>query len=312
MVSRNVTRDVAYHGWFQVAFDRELTSDLTPAAIGSLRLALVRRGTDVTAYDAVCPHRGAHLAYGGELDADAIVCPFHGRRIRLGTNGSGSYCVRSYPTLTVGGGVFVLLGDRHEHGFAELMVALDRRRFFVQGFSMHVRVPPEYVIENAFDTGHFKRVHGLDCEPELQLRPGEHGELVVEGTLRVRPSTWHGDVDRERSIATRFVARVISPALCVTEVGVGEQTHTVISAATPGPDGGSQVRVSIAVAAGPRGEPPSQQVVTALLRDSKTAFEQDRAIWENLAIDAPCRFAPEDMMVIEYHKFCRRLRADLT
>src|SRR5689334_9118972 len=56
-----------YNGWYQVAFERDLTADVTPANIGTHPLALVRTETGVRAVDGVCPHRGAHLGYGGKL-----------------------------------------------------------------------------------------------------------------------------------------------------------------------------------------------------------------------------------------------------
>src|SRR5690349_2576663 len=58
-------------GWFQVAFERDLAGDLTPASIGTVRLVLARMASGVRAFAADCPHRGAHLALGGRLDSEA-------------------------------------------------------------------------------------------------------------------------------------------------------------------------------------------------------------------------------------------------
>src|SRR4029079_10157109 len=78
-------RELMYqHGWFQIAFDRELTREVSPSSIGQLRLVLVRVGSEITAFDAICPHRGADLGIGGRHDRGALVCPFHGFRIGLG------------------------------------------------------------------------------------------------------------------------------------------------------------------------------------------------------------------------------------
>src|SRR5687768_10485144 len=79
-----VGKKMYVHGWYKVAFEYELENPLTAAAIGDIRLVLVRSEGGIRAYKADCPHRGAHLAYGGKLNNASIICPFHGYRIGLG------------------------------------------------------------------------------------------------------------------------------------------------------------------------------------------------------------------------------------
>ena len=83
-----------YRGWYHVAFERDLSDELTAATIGELRLVIVRTAEGINAFDATCPHRGAHLAFGGRLDGGALICPFHGRRINLGYDAKADYCIR--------------------------------------------------------------------------------------------------------------------------------------------------------------------------------------------------------------------------
>src|SRR3954447_11807597 len=101
-----VTR--VYPGWHQVAFAQELSGAVTPCAIADRQLVLVRRAGGIEAFDAVCPHRGAHLGYGGVVDGDELICPFHGHRIRLGAAAESGYCVRAYRTVSAAGSAFVL------------------------------------------------------------------------------------------------------------------------------------------------------------------------------------------------------------
>src|SRR5687767_14969896 len=66
-------------GWFVVAHSAELTSDVV--------LSLRYFGRDLVAWrddegkavvaDAHCPHLGAHIGYGGFVEAGCVVCPFH-------------------------------------------------------------------------------------------------------------------------------------------------------------------------------------------------------------------------------------------
>lgn len=294
------------HGWCQVAFERELEGAVSEAWIGRRKLALVRREGGVRAFDAFCPHRGADLSRGGRLLGGALVCPFHGRRIGLDAAGDDGFCLRGHRALAVGGLVFVLLSEPHDHGFSSMMEELDRSHFFVPGFSITVGTRPEIVIENAFDQRHFQHVHGLARTPALSLAPSLRGELSVAGRFATaHANPWQADAP-EGVADVGFVARVYAPTLCVTELGDGDRRYVVLTAATPGPSGDCVIRVSVAVPPAPGGAPPSDRLVRALLRDSRAAIEQDMIIWEGLAPDGRCRLTPEDGLIAAYLGFCRR------
>lgn len=304
----DLRRTTTAAGWYQVAFERELEGSVAAAAIGERRLLLVKEGDGWRAFDARCPHRGADLARGGQLLGGAIVCPFHGRRIGLDCAGDDGYSLRGHRTLAVGGLLFVLLGPDHENGFAELMAGLDRSHFFVPGFTIPARTASENVMENAFDRRHFRYVHGLDLTPEMALLPSRAGEMAVQGRFTTsRPNPWQVEqAGKAAPIEFGFLARVYSPALCVTELEGPGLRYIVVTAATPTAEG-CVIRVSLAVPAGPDGAPPAEPRVRALLRDSRTSIEQDMAIWEHLPqTRADQRFTPDDDMIREYYRFCER------
>jgi 3-ketosteroid 9alpha-monooxygenase subunit A len=297
-----------YHGWHQMAFERELRDRITPVSLGQLPLVLIKDRERVRAVDAACPHRGAHLGYGGRIDGEVIVCPFHGHRVGLGAESDCRYKVHEYRTLTVGGLVFLLLDERHENGLSTLLEELNRTHFFVQGFTLTANAPAELVVENGFDPGHFECVHALKSRPSLRLLEGNKGELIVHSTFETAAfdSNWHRDGNGHTSTAIGFVATVFSPNLCISRLGAGEDEHFVISGATPNGDGGCTIRVSVAVRARADGRPPSEQTIRSLLRDSKLAYEQDMVIWEHRVHDAPSRFDEDDGLVIEFHRYCKR------
>src|SRR5690349_6869857 len=108
-------------GWYQVAFERDLTEELTPTRVLNTPLVIVRSSTDVRIFDAICPHRGAHLGYGGRIDRNAIICPFHGYRIGLRGPGDNTFRVREYESLLVGGLVFVNVHDGPDNGFRSFL-----------------------------------------------------------------------------------------------------------------------------------------------------------------------------------------------
>jgi phenylpropionate dioxygenase-like ring-hydroxylating dioxygenase large terminal subunit len=296
-----------YFGWHQVAFTRDAQAAVTPSAIGELPLVLVRRDGSVEAFDAACPHRGANLGYGGRLEGDVLVCPFHGRRIGLGRS-RRRYCIRGYRTLEFGGSVFVLLRERYEHGFADFLSSLVESHVFVPGFALAARVAPEYVIENVFDADHFKSVHGLTRTPRLQLGQGEYGEFTVESVFETRRANpWQDAAGQEGRAESRFCAHVFSPTLVATELGPKDRSHVVFTAATPTPNGESTIRLSLAVHS-PDGAEPDEETITSLLHGSSRAFEQDLRVWEHLITHVPPRYAPSDRPVIEYRAFCERFR----
>jgi nitrite reductase/ring-hydroxylating ferredoxin subunit len=290
-----------------VAFERELRERITPLALGPLRLMLIRDASGFTAYDAVCPHRGAHLGYGGRVEGETIVCPFHGRRIALGCRDDQAYCVRRYRTLTAGGLVFVLLDEHHEYGLTSFLQTLDATHVFVPGFALKTHAPAAIVVENGFDPRHFQSVHGLQSAPTLMMSSGEQGELLMEGTFHADAfnAAWHGESDGDDA-RFGFLARIYSPNLCISRLGDGESEHYVISGASPDDDGTATIRVSVAVAADATGRPPSETAIRALLRDSRLAYEQDLMIWEHRVHDAPERLAADDQLILAYYDFCSR------
>jgi 3-ketosteroid 9alpha-monooxygenase subunit A len=297
-----------YGGWSQVAFSAEVGDVLLPVQIARRALFLVRRDGEVCAYAATCPHRGAHLGYGGRLDGDAVVCPFHGHRIRLGCAPGQPLCVSGYRTLDVGGGIYVLPDDRHENGFGAFMERLADTHWLIPGFRLEAAIAPEYVIENVFDADHFVTVHDVNQRPQLRWQESEHGELTVEGILWTDSGVeWQGPPqDGASDVQLRFFAHVFSPTLVATELGPPDLPNVVITSATPTASGECTIRVVIAMPRGDPKGPPTVDAIGSLLAGSRTAFEQDMAIWEHLDPAAPSHFTRGDALVLVYRDFCAR------
>jgi NAD(P)H-dependent nitrite reductase small subunit len=74
-------------------------------------VALFRRGSQVFALDAVCPHRGAILAFG-EVRDGIVYCPLHAWGFRLEDGACPEFpgvAVATYRVTVEGGDVFVEL-----------------------------------------------------------------------------------------------------------------------------------------------------------------------------------------------------------
>ncbi len=298
-----------FQGWYQVAFERELMSPLNQVWIGDLPLVLVRYEGSVRAFQGACPHRGANLGLG-QFEGGEIICPFHGYRIGLGRGGERAFSVLEYTTLVQGGNIFVLLSERHENGLAQLLRVLDATHYFVSGFTLQVRAPAEMVIENAFDRRHFQAVHGLGCDLGLALMTPQPGVLGVQGRLVTAANAWQKELVGNGPCETGFFARVFSPNICLTELTILGHSYYVVTAATPGPADRCTIRVSVAAPAGGDGKAPRPELFHALLRDSRTAFEQDTGVWESVWRRAVPSYTSEDDLVLAFHRYCAAFRAD--
>ncbi len=290
-------------GWYQVAFERDLAEELTAAAVGSAPLALLRSPDGIRAFDAVCPHRGANLACNGRVADGEFVCPFHGYRVGLGRDSADGYGAREYPALSAGGLVFVRLSEEHECGLPRLLEELSRSYQLIPGFETQVRAPAEIVIENGFDSAHFRTVHGIQNEPEFSLLAEPAGALVVEGAFEYPLPPWQRGEGGQGAVRVPYVARAFSPFLAVTHLG-GNNPYWVITGATPTQDGSCIVRLSVAL---PRAAGDAAAAVFShhLLHYSRAGLEQDRLLWENLSPAARPRFTRRDAAVLAFRKFCR-------
>jgi phenylpropionate dioxygenase-like ring-hydroxylating dioxygenase large terminal subunit len=285
-------------GWYQVAFERDLVEEVTPACLGSRRFILVRTAAGVRAFDADCPHRGAHLGLGGRVVDGAITCPFHHYRIGLGCEGRGDFSIAEYPVLSAGGMVFMRLSGAHDNGWSRYLHDLAASHYMINGFAMVIRTRAEVVIENAFDRRHFQAVHSVQTGA-FEVREGTAGELIVEGVFFIRAA---GDGTAQVAPAA-YKAVVVSPAVAMVELQ-GLVPYTVVTGATDNPDGGCTIRLTLAL---PRshfpGGPPAP-FYEPLLGHSRRGLEEDRAIWENLSPSISPRWTADDHASLRFLRFC--------
>lgn len=291
-------------GWFQVAFERELSHDVTALEVEKPLIA-VRTGGEIRVFDAVCPHRGAHLGHGGRVDpaADAVVCPFHGHRIRLGAARGGPLCIAEYPALRIGGLVFAWLSSEPPTDLRGVLAELAASHDFVPGFAMAVPVPAELVIENGFDAAHFHPVHALNRPPVLAVVSHTASELRAEGRFALPP--WRCRPGAASEIEVPYTARGLSPGLILSHLG-GDRPYHVVTAATPIAPRACIIRLSLILPASPPGAPPDRADCEHLLEHSRMGLERDLAIWKHLASDAPQRLRDDDGPVVEFSRFVRR------
>lgn len=287
------------HGWFKLGFVDDFTETLSPAQIGDRRLLVVREGDTVRVYGANCPHRGAHLAYGGRLDGCAVVCPFHGYRIGLSNSDTPhGFAVPEHRSVVLDGLIFVRLSATHDNGFEAYIRELNETHTFVPGFHLPMNCPASLVIENGFDNRHFPAVHGILNNPKFTVTTTETGSVTVQGEFDV-PYTGN----------TPYEAHTFSPGLIVVHL-TGKTPYSVITGAMPLSAETCIIHLSLALSKEHHGPTPNAQMVKHVLHHSRRGLEEDRIMWENLVPIDPPLLTKQDEAILDFQAFCAQFETE--
>ncbi|GAA1807125.1 Rieske 2Fe-2S domain-containing protein [Nostocoides veronense] len=298
-------------GWYLLGFTTDWTAPTTPVRLGDERLMVVRSesadGPSFRVADSTCPHRGANLAVGGEVRGNNVVCPFHGRLIRLGDHPE-RLSVRTYDTAVFGPMLFVRLADGPEGdtGLPEQFRRLTDGKRVLAAVDMLIDVPAEYVVENAFDTEHFPTVHGVPSLAGMRTERRPDGTLTIGGDFLTKDDPWHdlrlasalnnylGAHRRPATYRSAFRAVAYSPTVVATSFGQGVDDPIIVTGALPTP-GGTHVRVAVIGLP----EHPLERIAEA----SELAIHQDRQVWAHLDPGAAWQLDDQDTNVIAFRDY---------
>lgn len=267
-------------GWFAVAYSDELAA----AAVSPLQVLerdlVLFRSTDGKAHvlDAHCPHLGAHLGIGGQVDGNCIRCPFHGWEF----DGSGTCTdvpyghtppnarTRSWDVCERNGLIMVWYHPQElppTWEVPEVVEATSPEWSDPQRFEWTVRTQPQEIAENASDSAHFHHVHGTLNIPQT--------EATFAGPMRhshnpVSLNTPKGQV-KGAVVSSAFGLGLVTvryQGICDT-LQIGSVTpideHTVL------------VRKSFTQLR----DQPAGGAAAAILRNVVSQLEQDITIWES-------------------------------
>jgi phenylpropionate dioxygenase-like ring-hydroxylating dioxygenase large terminal subunit len=192
------------NGWFAVAFSEEVPPGrvLRRRLMGEDVVIYRTRGGVVRVIEPYCPHLGAHLGYGGRVEGEEIVCPFHG--FRFDTSGAcvaNSYATRP-PRAQLSPRIFRELNGaivvwRDADGGAPTW---ELPRLPNDGFPAAARRTytivdhPQEVMENAVDIGHIQPVHGYQ-NPQIRTPIHADGPHLRIGTVAERVFPVLGNVE---------------------------------------------------------------------------------------------------------------------
>lgn len=183
-------------GWYLLAESSALApGDVMPLRYFGRDLVLFRTESgQPVLLDAHCPHLGAHLGYGGQVEGESIRCPFHSWRFDSSghvddipyktTPGLPKTTAVCWPVEEESG---IILVHFSEGGHAPTWHVPARPEWGLDGWvgytteSWKVRVHVQDLTENIPDTTHFVSVHGLRDVPQATATADEHIYRQVMG-----------------------------------------------------------------------------------------------------------------------------------
>ena len=164
------------NGWYCVAYSREVEEKGVKNVEALGNHFAVFRGENGEAYvlDAYCPHLGANIACGGNVEGNALQCPFHGWEFR-GEDGKcinipyssgpipSNARVKSWHTMEVNGQILVWFDaeDREPMWAPEALPGIESGSWSRRGYTRHtINAHIQEVPENGADVPHLNFLHG--------------------------------------------------------------------------------------------------------------------------------------------------------
>jgi phenylpropionate dioxygenase-like ring-hydroxylating dioxygenase large terminal subunit len=281
------------NGWFVVA----ASADLTPGEVVPLyyfaRELVLFRGTDGTPHllDAHCPHMGAHLGVGGQVEESCLRCPFHGWKF----DGDTGRCVdvpydtvdfipktataRAYPVVERNHMIWAwhhLLGEPPFYEVPEVPEFHDPGWLPITVRDFEIATCAQEMAENNVDRAHFKFVHGTDAIPEE--------DFVIEGHYK-----------RATGMDGIFIREGYGLGLGVLRI---KGFTTFVSSTTPIDTDNVHVRW-IFTAPLASGEAAAEKAADLLC----AGLSQDIPIWENKIYQEPPVLRPSEKDVSEHRRW---------
>ncbi|MBA0126792.1 Rieske (2Fe-2S) protein [Haloechinothrix sp. YIM 98757] len=289
--------------WYQVGWSAEFPrGTVVPLRYFNKDFVAYRgESGDMHISDAFCRHFGAHLGYGGTVEGDCIICPFHGWKWAAdGQNVEIPYSQPDQMNLTLGtwtvrevdGLVLMWYGADGEGPtsdpphFLPTSASLEDDFWEIYPDTTEVwkgvRFPPQVVQENAADSAHFKYVHGAGQVPEILGYDWDEHSFRTRFSFRFGDgfdSTWatpNGPVDG------RITTTAYGLGLAGGHVESFDTAYT-LAATTPIDYETSDHRCTVWV---PRvrgdGSPLDEKIRDRWARQQITQHAADVPVWENM------------------------------
>jgi 3-ketosteroid 9alpha-monooxygenase subunit A len=292
-------------GWFQVAWSAEIgVGDVRPLRYFDTDLVAFRGESGTLAVlDAHCLHLGADLGYGGRVEGEDIVCPFHAWRwdcegrnvcIPYSTTVNRAQRIRTWPVREIDGLVHVWYDADggaptwEPQPIADFVPDFDPAEFHpVHPTGAHtfsgVRAFPQFISENFVDAAHFLYVHSARAVTTID-------RYEANGPFFDVAHSFAGG----KAAGLEIRASGLGMALGVFRAD-GRVAFLEIQATTPTDGDRSDLRGSVFARREPgdvAGEPSA--AAATLIARQHTELGKDIPIWERLHYVQRAPFAPEE------------------
>ncbi|MGN6189899.1 MAG: Rieske 2Fe-2S domain-containing protein [Conexibacter sp.] len=304
-------------GWFAVAFADELRPGrmLRQRFMGEDLVVYRTRSGIVRVVEPYCPHLGAHLGYGGWVDGEEIVCPFHhfafgadGRCVRTGYGTRPpAVRLRQRQVREVNGAILVW----HHGGGAPPTweVAAQSMEEFPRPFRYVATLVdhPQDIVENSVDIGHIGPLHGYR-HARVQQPFRAHGPLFTLAVSVERALPLAGSVEILFDVDVHGLGHIWAAA----QIPRLRTAALFQAMATPLDPVHVQLRFSVALRVGRKAANPRPQLLLSQLLTAAAgpAFRrdlgQDFPVWEHkLYVDQP-KLAKGDGPIAAYRQWARQ------
>jgi phenylpropionate dioxygenase-like ring-hydroxylating dioxygenase large terminal subunit len=315
-------------GWFQVAWSDEIANgEAKPLKYFGRHLVAWRsEAGEAHAWDAFCPHLGAHLGVRARIEGEEIICPMHSWRY----DGTGTCVdipysprlnqrakVRTYPAVERNG---LLLAWYHPTDEAPMWDIPELPEFTADGgFSEVFRRNYELgchwqeISETQVDAAHIQ-AHLVDYEIALNggVRPAEPTMPKVDSydtaghVARIRISQ---DFPTPRGKATgRIDTDVWGPGFAATWF-TGLVDTLLLGCATPVDEGSCDVRFSFVVRHTDDAE-TTTRLGEAFIEEIHQRTLEDVEMWEAKAYVPRPLLAYGDGPIMQYRRWCEQFYAE--
>ena len=302
-------------GWFAVVDSEDVApGTIVPRHVLGQELICYRGESGaVRVADAFCPHNGAHLGYGGTIDGDDLLCPFHGWR--FGANGENvdvPYAdrprrgaqLRFWHSREMAGYVFAWHDPQGGPPLFELPnipEATDPEyvRHVPPGAEWHIRTHVQEILENTVDLAHFRFVHKVSGFLGATITvDGANFRSVADVVFPTPRGDTSGQVESDLwGLGIDVVRRR----------GIGPQCPTIMTV-TPVDVDDVMARYTFFL---PRGhEDGLDGDVTHLgqahVRDFMKQIERDIPIWEHKIYRSRPKLTKEEAAVAQFRRWARQ------
>lgn len=302
-------------GWYQFAYSEDIKiGDVIPLRYFGRDLAAYRTESGTLhLVDAFCPHLGAHIGFGGQIEGETVICPFHHWRYGPdGVNIEIPYADRpnaqarltTWHVQEVDGLALTWYHPRAEPPtweVAPISELTDPAFAPVEKTTIEIHVHPQEVFENAVDLAHFLAVHGAARMPDVEfVVEGAHLRAITTNqALRGGQGYFEGSVESELWGLGVDIARikgVIDTVAVLTLTPIEEGTvaarFTVTARVIGDPEVGDLERARRLAA-------KAQQRVL-------DEFNTDLVIWEHKRYEPSPKLASPERLITRFRKWAQQ------